>query len=80
MSDKEERDKRRKETLDDIRGIVREEIKSAFQDSVIPGDYERCSICGELKRIDKKCPYCEQARIEAEPPERDDVDTFLDGI
>ena len=42
-----------------IREVVKEEIEAAFSSAVVPKGYERCPACGELKKIGKKCPYCE---------------------
>ena len=61
MSDEDTRKIEKREALKGvIREVVKEEIESAFSSAVVPKGYERCPACGELKKIDKKCPYCEK--------------------
>jgi len=37
-------------------------------------------VCGELKKIDKPCPWCEEARADADREKHDDDDLGINGL
>lgn len=46
------------------RRVVREELGSL----VVPNGYERCPVCGDLKKQGKKCPECAEREKPKDEP------------